>query len=249
MLRTAVDRQAKSAALASRAAQEARRAQSVGGAGLVVARYQAANATLAQVSVTAMLAEQGLDAPPDGLLNALAFTTASQILEQMLASAGDARQDRLIASLVQDAGRAAETVTVAARRRIGWVRHLNLPSCSRCVVLAGRVYRYSDGFERHPGDDCTTLPVREGDEQHVADPVGLLRRGLVRGLSEADTDAVLMGADFSQVVNVRTRRAGLTVAGRVLARRGRPTPEGILRAASSREHALELLQRAGYLLP
>jgi hypothetical protein len=195
-----------------------------------------------------MLAEQGIRATPEAPLNPLAFTTSAKMLEEMLTSAGPAGFDRLIRALVQDAGRAAETVTIATRPRVGWVRHLNLPSCSRCVVLADRVYRYSDGFERHPGDDCSTVAIREGDTQYVADPVDLLNRGMIRGLSKADQEAIRDGADFGQVVNVRRKNAGLTMAGRVLARVGRPTPEGIFRISSNREEALELLSRYGYLL-
>lgn len=203
---------------------------------------------LAQAGVTAILAEQGIDAAPDAALNVLAFTTSLPMLDGMLESAGDDGFDRLIRSMVQDAGRAAETVTVATRPRVGWVRHLNLPSCSRCVVLAGRVYKYSDGFERHPGDDCTTLPVAEGDTELVEDPVDLMKRGLIRGLSIADQKALLDGADFNKVVNVRRQGAGLSMAGRVLARNNRLTPEGIFSLAHSRAEAVRLLRTNGYVL-
>lgn len=249
MLRSATERRRLSALVADRAVMEARHARAAGTVAVVVARHQAANATLAQTAVAAMLAEQSVDAPAQAALNSLAFTTSAQMLNAMVTTADDAGFDRLVRSLVQDAGRAAETVAVAARPRVGWVRHLTPPSCSRCVVLAGRVYRYSDGFMRHPGDDCTTTAVSEGDTELVEDPVDLMRRGLVRGLSKADKEAILAGADFNQVVNVRRAAAGLASSGRVLARRNRPTPEGIFRIASDRDQALELLQRFGYLLP
>lgn len=195
-----------------------------------------------------MLAEQAISSAPDALINPVAFTTGAEIFAQMLESAGPPGFDRLVRSLVQSSGRAAETVSIAARPKIGWVRTLNLPSCSRCVALAGRIYRYSDGFERHPNDDCSTTAVSEGDTTLVEDPLELARKGLVRGLSQADYDALEAGADFNRVVNVRRKAAGLTEAGRVLARAGKLTPEGIFRLGSDRAEVVSLLRRYGYLL-
>ena len=65
--------------------------------------------------------------------------------------AGQALLDMIAATQVQDAGRVATGVaTVARPAAIGWVRMLNPPSCSRCAVLAGRVYKVNQGFQRHP---------------------------------------------------------------------------------------------------
>lgn len=247
-LTSASERQATSARLAERAAVQAAGTSSVAAAQRVVAQYQATNASLAQVAVASMLAEQAVSSTPDALLNPLAFTTGAEMFTQMLESAGAPGFDRLVRSLVQSAGRAAESVSVAARPNVGWVRTLNLPSCSRCVVLAGRVYRYSDGFLRHPNDDCSTTAVNEGDTTLVEDPLELARNGMVRGLSKADFDALEAGADFNRVVNVRRKAAGLSEAGRVLARAGKLTPEGIFRLGSDRDEHLRLLKRYGYLL-
>ena len=247
-LTSASERQATSARLAERAALQAGGTSSVAAAQRVVAQYQATNASLAQVAIASMLAEQAISSTPDALLNPLAFTTGAEMFAQMLESAGPPGFDRLVKSLVQSSGRAAESVSVAARSDVGWVRTLNLPSCSRCVVLAGRVYRYSDGFERHPNDDCSTTAVREGDTNLVEDPLDLARKGLVRGLSQADYDALELGADFGRVVNVRRKAAGLTEAGRVLARANKLTPEGIFRLGSDRNDVVRLLRRYGYLL-
>ena len=51
---------------------------------------------------------------------------------------------------IGDAGRAAAGVDTAARKNVGYVRMLNPPSCSRCSVMAGRFYRWNNGFLRHP---------------------------------------------------------------------------------------------------
>lgn len=197
-----------------------------------------------------MLSQQDLDVAADALLNSAAFTTSLQSFESMLEQAAtDWQFNQLVSSLAQDSGRAAQSVAIAARPNIGHVRHLSPPSCSRCAVLAGRVYRYSTGFQRHPGCDCTMTPTTLANDALAADPSALMEQGLVTGLSRADQQAIRDGADFGQVVNVRLKKAGLTESGRTLSRRGRPTPEAIYRqAGADREEALALLQRAGYLL-
>lgn len=99
-----------------------------------------------------------------------------------------------------------------------YVRVLDLPSCDRCVVLAGRIYRDLDGFPRHPRCDCQHWPVTSWAEAEAAglvkDPMVAFDRGQVRGLSKADTQAVRDGADLQAVVNAKRgggrRPAGMT---------------------------------------
>ncbi len=236
-----------SSGLAQRAVREAQNARNAAQVARVVGLHQIAAAKQADPAVARMLLEQGSAPSPQALVNPLAFTTSAETLNAMLEQVEvDWQFNRLIASLVQEAGRAAEGVAAASRPRVGHVRYLSPPSCSRCAVLAGRIYRWSDGFKRHPGCDCTMIPTTLASPDFVHDPVSLMRQGLVTGLSKADQQAIADGADFNQVVNVRNSKAGLTTAGRVLARRGRPTPEGIYAAATSREDALQRLIAAGY---
>lgn len=239
-----------SAALAQRAVREAKRVSNRGAGAVasVVVAHQATAAFQAQPAVAQMLSEQAIDEAAEALLNSLAFTTTVDTFTQMLEGvSADYEFERLVASLVQDAGRAAEQVATAVRPTVGYVRYLSPPSCSRCAVLAGRVYRYSSSFLRHPGCDCTMIPTTLANPAFVHDPVDLMRQGLVTGLSKADQKAIADGADFGQVVNVRLRKAGLGVPGRVLVRAGRPTPEGIYRDATSRDDAIERLIAAGYV--
>lgn len=42
----------------------------------------------------------------------------------------------------------------------GYVRRLTTPSCSRCAILAGRIYHVDD-FARHPRCDCTHVPLAD----------------------------------------------------------------------------------------
>lgn len=192
------------------------------------------------------LAEQGLDVSPSGSLVPLTFTTDARMLTDMIGPTTNV--GRLVQSLVQDAGRSAESVATSARPSVGHVRYLSPPSCSRCAILAGRVYRYSDGFKRHPGCDCVMIPSTEDAAPDlVSDPSDLMSQGLVTGLSKADRQAIADGADLNKVVNVRKRSAGLIESGRVLARAGKLTPEGIYRIASDQPAAVAMLRRFGYL--
>lgn len=213
-----------------------------------LALYQVAQAQIAESAIDLMLAQQDIDVQADALLNSAAFTTSLDSFGRMLEQVEVDRQfEQLVASLVQDAGRAAQSVSIAARPRIGHVRMLTPPSCSRCAVLAGRVYRYSSGFLRHPGCDCTMIPTTLANDRLTQDPTDLMERGLVTGLSKADQQAIRDGADFARIVNVRSSAAGVSESGRVLYRRGRMTPEAIYRANPSQVEALAALQAAGYL--
>lgn len=239
-----------SALLAARAVRESRkvRAKGPGAVASVVAVHQATAARRAVPAVDLMLTEQAIDEATEALLNALAFVTLpDQVALRLEAVNLDHEFDRLVAGLVQDAARAAEQVAITVRPRIGFVRYLNPPSCSRCAILAGRVYRYSEGFLRHPGCDCIHVPTTLANPAFVHDPVELARQGLVTGLSKADRRALDDGADLARVVNVKSRRAGLSGPDGALIRGGRPTPAGIYAAASSREDAIERLIAAGYI--
>lgn len=242
---------ATSSLIAQRAAQQALTARPRGSLAVVgvIATHQATQAVLAERAVGQMLLEQDIDAAAEALLSATSFTSeVNRMLEAIDEAATEFQFQRLVESLVQDAGRAAQGVAVAARPRIGHVRHLNLPSCSRCAVLAGRVYRYSTGFQRHPGCDCVMIPTTLASDQLAYDIVELVRSGQVTGMSKADRRAVADGADLGRVVNIRSAKAGLSESGAVLYRRGRMTPEAIYRkTGDDREAALALLQRNGYL--
>jgi hypothetical protein len=232
--------------MAQRAAQQAASAGTTTAALSILTTHQAAQARMSEQAVADMLAEQGLDMAAVGSLRPLAFTTDPRMFAAMVDTTSDV--GRLVGSLVQDAGRSAESVAATARPRVGHVRYLSPPSCSRCAVLAGRFYSHSTGFDRHPGCDCVMVATTEAASPDlISDPTNLVREGKVTGLSKADLRAVRDGADLGKVVNVRRRAAGLSEAGRVLARAGKLTPEGIYRLASDRTEAVAMLRRFGYL--
>lgn len=170
---------------------------------------------------------------------------------------------RIFTSETYDAGRVADGVGIAARPKLqGYVRMLRPPSCSRCAILAGKFYRWNAGFQRHRACDCVHIPVQEAVAGDLTtDPLAAIRSGQVTGLSKADTQAILRdGADPYQVIN--SRRGMYSAGGRKFTREGttkrglagqinpgvaRPRPEQIYRDATSREQAIELLRRFGYV--
>lgn len=251
--RSAAKHYALSALIAQRAAREAVRAaagapaKNIAAVARVVLTHQVVTARTSQLAVAEMLMEQEIDRVAEGMLNSLAFTTEPPALARMAeATTTEAEFARMVESIVQDAARAAESVATAVRPDLYHVRYVSPPCCSRCAILAGRVYRWSDGFERHTNCDCSMIPTTVA-APFAQSPDDLIERGLVTDLSKADRRAILDGADPGKVVNVRRRAAGLREPGRVLARAGRPTPEGIYRMAADRTEAVSLLRKFGYI--
>lgn len=245
MLRSADLHYARTRALVARAVRQARKGDPV----RVILQHQATAALTATGAITAMLAEQDTPVPPEAALIPTAFTSTPAAVASMLDSVDRGWQfERLVASLVTDSARSAESVSIASRPRVGYVRYVSPPSCSRCAILASRFYRFSEGFKRHPGCDCTHLATTDPRTEFRQNPHDLVERGLVTGLSKADQRALADGADLNQVVNVRSKKAGLVGGGQVLARAGRPTPAGIYRTAGDdRDKALALLAQHGYI--
>lgn len=106
------------------------------------------------------------------------------------------------ASVVQDTGRDAVSAVTAAGDYYGYVRRLQLPSCKRCTVMAGKEFKKQTEFERHERCDCQTIPIAESYDDATTDPKEAIQKGQVTGLSKADTEAILEhDADISQVIN------------------------------------------------
>lgn len=201
MLRSAERHKATTTALTRRAVREARK----GDVGLVVVRHQAAAALTVTAGMTAMLAEQNIEAPPEAALVPLAFTADVDTVDRMVADIDeDWRIDRVVSTLVADAARSASSVSMATRPKVyGYVRVVSTPCCSRCAILAGREYRWDADFPRHPQCDCSELPIEHPGSEFLTDPEELVDGGHVRGLSKADMDAYHDGADLSQLVNAK----------------------------------------------
>lgn len=178
---------------------------------------------------------------------------------------------QLVEAEVQDAGRSAAQAEIVNRPEWqNYVRLLSPPSCKRCVVLAGRIYRDLEGFKRHPGCDCVHVPVQSWEEAHdlglVSSPREAFDKGSIRDLTAAETKAIEDGADIPAVVNSSSgiytadlfgRRVKATTYGttrRSAWRKANPTrlvrlrPEAIYRIADGdRDEAVRLLRVYGYI--
>ena len=145
------------------------------------------------------------------------------------------------ATQVADAGRTAAGLDTFARPRVGYVRMLNPPSCSRCSVLAGRFYRNNEGFRRHPRCDCIHVPTTRTEaaesEGLVHDPYAyfesLSESAQDKTFGKAQAQAIRDGADLFQVVNALRGMsyAGVSADG---SRRGQKVASDFTREGTTR---------------
>lgn len=212
MLTAARNHYAEQQRLSALAVRQLRRASDVTEALRLLAVYQATAAQLAVEAGTAALDEQEL--PADGERVVPAAFTVSPGVPSVLDDVDRGYQfDRIVSTLVNDAGRSAMGVFTTSRaRQYGNIRTLTPPSCSRCAILAGRFYRWSDGFQRHPHCDCTMTPGTR--DSALPDLNRAFERGEITDLTKAQTKAIADGADISQVVNARKGMSTVTFAGR-----------------------------------
>lgn len=154
--------------------------------------------------------------------------------------------------------------------QVGYTRVLSPPSCSRCLLLAGKFYRWNEGFLRHPMCDCRHLPcVVAASDTLVVNPQkyfdSLTDREQDELFGRANATAIRDGADMGQVVNAASsgqtwvadngrrytragakpkRRARNSAVGPVL----RPTPWQVYKdARGNRDEAIRLLTEFGYI--
>lgn len=211
---------------------------------LTTARAQELAAVAADTYTEMILAEAGTPVTPDALviptslagiasdgrpldslllqplITSSVATAAGATASEAMAS-GLAVLTRIVGTQVQDAGRAATSLSIAARQRTGWVRLVNPGACSRCVVLAGRWYRWSDGFLRHPLCHCKNIPAREDTPEltTASDPMthfnALTEKEQNKQFTVAGAQAIRDGASIMQVVNARRSAVGLASPGRL----------------------------------
>lgn len=130
----------------------------------------------------------------------------------------------LAATVVQDASRMATQTEQARYTELrGYIRRVTLPACPRCIILAGRFYRRSSGFLRHPHCDCVMVPCRGEDWVDAQDPRDLFAQmqdehpaRLRKSLTEGDLKALQHGADLGQVVNAHRGMATANAYGRTV---------------------------------
>ena len=185
------------------------------------------------------------------------YGTAAKDAEIM--AAGEAWLGMLVQTQIADAGRGATQVAIAARPRVGYVRFVSPPCCQRCAVLAGKFFKWNEGFQRHPRCDCIHRATAEGS---VTDGrTDSITPDQIEDLTIAQRKAIGDGSDLNRVINSHragTRSGMFTTEGmgrRGFARDGlaegqrRMTPEAIYKTAGEdREAAVALLRTHGYLI-
>jgi hypothetical protein len=149
----------------------------------------------------------------------------------------------------------AEPAAADARWRYGWVRVVNAGACSRCAILAGKFFKWNQGFFRHENCRCFHVPSVEAVANQVStDPMTYFRSltpaEKIRLFGKRVSEAIEAGGDIFRVVNAA--EGGMRIAGarRVSATgRVRPTPYQLMQdARGDRDEAVRLLRQFGYIL-
>ncbi len=269
---------------------------------LLVSSLTRAQETLvgnAEAFIDRVLAEQSIDVEPlatvdakpllgfsstgvsltrlhEGLPNLLAANMAQTESRQAAMDMTTRQFQASVQTLMSDTSRNAESLHIAVRPGVGYVRMLVPPSCERCVVQAGKYFRWNTGFKRHPRCDCRHIPSRErGSGDLRVNPKGyfhsLTAEAQEQTFGKAAAQAIRDGSDISQVVNadrgmqtaqVYGRELKITLegvtrygrAGRLMQARGRSAattprlmPETIYQIAEDRDDAVRLLKLNGYI--
>lgn len=194
-----------------------------------IAAFQVVAAQEAAASVTAMLAEQGVSTAQAASVATSALAGYASTGAPLAAAASSATDVGLLAAgVIADTFRQSQLAAMATRRHVtGYVRMLNPPSCSRCVILAGKNYNtldgiqfhqvgsdwvreraHGEGFQRHPLCDCVMIPASEDvagdlttDPRVYFDSLGAAEQ--VATFGKAGAEAIRLGADIGKVVNAR----------------------------------------------
>ncbi|MDU0478382.1 hypothetical protein QVA66_03905 [Staphylococcus chromogenes] len=214
----------------------------------VVTEAQLENAALVDQTFDMALLAQGWQDTPIGLivpeefagvmpdgnsLDLIPQAVANRVKERLATGSEPLRAwqagGELLATIVQtalsDSSRMAKAVAGLARPRTLYVRMLRPPSCSRCAVLAGKRGHWAKPFLRHPGCDCTQVPVPKNSTDRFTGPAfdskaffdSLPATEQRRIFGKAGAEAISEGADVSAVVNSASGMSasgdGFTTAG------------------------------------
>lgn len=253
-----------------------------------MAKAQAQNLGLVDKTMDMTLMATGYQDSPIGLIVPEAFTgympdgrelgfikhaVANRVRERMALGASQAEAwkagSRLLATIVQtgliDTQRMAKAVAGLARPRTLYVRMANVPCCPRCAILAGKKGYWSKPFLRHPGCDCTQIPLAEGKDVELSGPHFDVD-AYFKSLSEADqekyftkagAEALRNGADYIEVVNSMQGMTGVGDDVKPFTSYGAPrngwrrlsVPEIIRRANGDEGRMRDLLLQYRYIRP
>lgn len=232
------------------------------------------------VGVTAaILAETDQVAPPVGAVNPSSFLRSApdgrpmgSLLSESVVQAKTAVKSGVdvgraltlaevwltgaLLTVMSDTGRAVVGADLTSRPKVaGYVRMLNGPSCPRCVILAGKWFRWNQGFRRHPRCDCRH--VAAGDkawaqaEGFVSDPYEYFHSmppaEQDRVWGKINARAIRDGADIYRVENVRLRGLATAKGNLKYGTPSRITVDDIYRTAGTRTNAIKMMEREGFI--
>lgn len=219
----------------------------------LVSAAQLAAAGGAEAYLAACLGQLGIDASAFGTIAAEGFAaqssdgrslagalnssvvkvktaTALGVPARLALDAGLATLVSVAATTIEDVARQATGVGITARPVLtGYVRAVNAGACSRCVILAGRFYKWSSGFDRHPRCGCKNVPGNESvSKDLVTDPDAYVRSldadAKRKLLGPSGAKAFDDGANLNQLVNAR--RKGATGTTKLYGQNVKYTTEG-----------------------
>ena len=113
------------------------------------------------------------------------------------------RPRRIVRSKTDKKDGNAAKLAITARPSVKYVRMVNPPCCQRCAVQAGKLFKYNQGFQRHPRCDCFHIPYAESNP---FDPGVNIGPEDVKDLTKVQRQAIGDGADMNQVINSRRGR-------------------------------------------
>ena len=110
---------------------------------------------------------------------------------------------------IMDTARSAAGLDISTRPAVGYVRLEEASCCDRCMILAGKWYRWNEGFLRHPHCHGRHVPSKGFDKaKHngwISDPKEafdtLSPEQQDKRFGPSNAQAIRDGADIYQVVN------------------------------------------------
>lgn len=214
---------------------------------------QAAAALSAAAYVPSLMGELNIESDPYGMVNPMSVVGVAsdgRTLEGLILGAlthskslvgagfttnaalksGGKWLEMAASTQVRDAGRVVGGVAAYGERKLTrYTRMLSGKACSRCIILAGKIYYDKEAFLRHPKCLCTNIPCDEDVAGDLTTDPGSYFESLVpedqdKIFTKAGAQAIRDGADMNQVVNARrslyTTRGGLSATHEGATRRG-----------------------------